>query len=171
MPQNNHPFMRYLWEIVNLEFMMKFFVFYFFLVWFCMILWVLQDISERSGNYIYRSIAFLLITIGTPLWIILYLLIRPRKASEKKLLREIEENLWILHNIVSEKIWENTSHIDTQSCPHCQEKIKEEYIICPSCQTALRNNCISCEKEIKSNWSVCPYCMNTQNKQATKNTD
>lgn len=169
MPPSSHPFVWTLWEIVNLEFMIKFAVFYFFLIWLCLILWVLKDISERTGSFLYRATAFILITLWTPLGIILYLLIRPRKISEKKFLHEIEENLWILQEIIEENLWDSRKE-EKKYCPHCAGEIEEDFNICPSCRTSLYPKCISCHKEIKSDWKVCPYCMSKQKKKK-KNSD
>jgi len=163
MPPSSHPFVWTLWEIVNLEFMIKFAVFYFFLIWFCLILWVLKDISERTGSLLYRTIALMLITFWTPLGIILYLLIRPRKISEKKFLHEIEENLWILEEIIAEKVRDNHNEAEIY-CPHCGDIIEEEFALCPGCKTSLKSECVSCHKEIKPDWKVCPYCMSKQKK-------
>lgn len=156
MPGNNNmnPLYAAFWELINLEFMMKFFAAYFVFVWIALILWVGKDISSRTGNALYRIISVLIVIIFSPLWIFLYLLIRPRRITRNAFTKEIEENLWILSEIVDERI----SHHHEISCPNCHELVEADYLMCPNCETTLKHHCKDCKKEIRETWSVCPFC-------------
>lgn len=60
-------YMEKLWAIVTLEFMAKFFVIYFFVIWIALILWVVRDISYRSSSAFLQAFCILLIIFLTPL--------------------------------------------------------------------------------------------------------
>jgi RNA polymerase subunit RPABC4/transcription elongation factor Spt4 len=163
--QNLHPYIEPIWNGVNLEFMIKFCVIYFFVVWVALIIWVAKDISSRSHSRILQVICVLIMILFTPLWILLYVLIRPRKSIDAKYSAEIEWNLWILSEIVQD-------HIETTSaeyvCPSCSEAIEPDFIVCPSCKTSIKDTCHGCHKLIRETWSVCPYCETKQKKKKNK---
>ncbi len=51
------------------------------------------------------------------------------------------------------------SHQNKMHCPNCQEPIKDNWNICPACETALTQlTCPKCDFLIKSNWKRCPEC-------------
>lgn len=85
-----------LWETITIEFMLKFFVVYFFVVWIALVLWVARDIALRSTSRIFQALCVLMIIFLTPLGIFLYILIRPRRNVYEMCQEEIEENLAIL---------------------------------------------------------------------------
>lgn len=43
-------------------------------------------------------------------------------------------------------------------CPTCGTQIDEDFIVCPMCDTQVRNVCPSCHRPLNANWKVCPYC-------------
>lgn len=44
------------------------------------------------------------------------------------------------------------------SCPNCGTTIEKDFIVCPVCNTQVRNVCPSCHKPLDAHWKVCPYC-------------
>ena len=102
--QIQNPYMQRIWEIVTLEFMIKFFVIYFFVIWGALILWVARDISHRTTSTLLQIFCILMIIILTPLGIFLYLLIRPGKTIYEQYYAEIENNLEILSEIVQDRL-------------------------------------------------------------------
>ncbi|AEB06927.1 hypothetical protein Corgl_0814 [Coriobacterium glomerans PW2] len=44
------------------------------------------------------------------------------------------------------------------SCPQCGAPIEKDFIVCPVCNTQVRNVCPSCKRPLDANWKVCPYC-------------
>ena len=44
------------------------------------------------------------------------------------------------------------------TCPQCGEPIEKDFIVCPVCNTQVRNVCPSCHKPLDAHWKVCPYC-------------
>lgn len=155
-----------LWEFITLEFMIKFFISYFLLVWIILIAWVAKDISSRTENIFYRVFCTLLVIVFSPLWVLLYLLIRPRKSMQEVFLKEIEDNLGILTEIVQERLEHNS--MNQLQCPHCNCDIEEDFTLCPECKKSLKYTCKDCHKEIRQDWKVCPYCQTKQKKKKKK---
>jgi len=122
-----NPLIEYLWTTVTIEFMIKFFVVYFFVVWIGLIIWVARDISGRSSSRMFQALCVIIIIFFTPLGLLLYLLIRPRKTIYDSYSEEIEENLWILHEIVEERLSMN------EICPDCEKSIRTWWSVCPYC--------------------------------------
>lgn len=146
--------------------MFKFFIAYFFVVWIGLVLWVARDISHRSNSRLFQMLCVLIIIFLTPLWIFLYLLIRPRRSVYEKYQEEIEENLAILWDIVHERLERAPGEI--LLCHNCQSPIEADYLICPECKTTVKHTCKNCKKEIRSSWEVCPYCESKQNKKVNQ---
>ena len=44
------------------------------------------------------------------------------------------------------------------SCPNCGTTIEKDFIVCPVCNTQVRNVCPSCHKPLDAHWKVCPNC-------------
>ena len=44
------------------------------------------------------------------------------------------------------------------SCPHCSEKVYEEWDICPNCENTLMLNICTCGEKIMPHWTSCPAC-------------
>lgn len=43
-------------------------------------------------------------------------------------------------------------------CPTCNEKIKSDFIICPSCGQTLKEQCSQCKRAVEKDWNYCPDC-------------
>ena len=44
------------------------------------------------------------------------------------------------------------------TCPNCGTLIEKDFVVCPVCNTQVRNVCPSCHKPLDAHWKVCPYC-------------
>ena len=44
------------------------------------------------------------------------------------------------------------------SCPTCGAHIDRDFIVCPICDTQVRNVCPNCHRPLNADWQVCPYC-------------
>ncbi len=153
-----NPYMQKIWETVTLEFMFKFFVIYFFVIWVALILWVARDISYRTNSMFLQALCVLVIIFLSPLGIFLYLLIRPGKTIFEQYYEEVENNLNILNEIVQERL-ELPTHL---SCPKCEHIVEADFLLCPNCHIVLKHQCTSCKKDIRETWEVCPYCKTLQ---------
>ncbi len=166
----NVPVVSTIWESVTIESVLKFAVAYFFIVWIAIIIWVIKDISNRTNSISLQVLSILIVTLFTPLWVFLYLLIRPGRTVFEKYYQEVEENLDILSRIIEQKTLYEQANMTTD-CPECGYKIQPDYVICPNCETNLRHECINCKKEIRENWKVCPFCKAEQTKKTPKKSE
>ena len=44
------------------------------------------------------------------------------------------------------------------SCPNCGTSIEKDFIVCPVCNTQVRNVCPTCKRPLEAHWKVCPFC-------------
>lgn len=148
------------WEIVTIEFLLIFTWFYYLLLWIVLFFWVWKDIRARTTNVFYIWFCQLLQLLPPPVWLLLYIIVRPWKSGYKKFLEEVDENISGLQaymeskNITLSKIHDE----NPLDCHNCLKEIKNDDIICPHCLTSLRYPCRKCKREIRSSWEVCPYC-------------
>ncbi len=93
-----------IYSYVTISSFIKFTIWYFFVIWFALILWVVKDIFNRTDNILFRISCILLVLVLTPLWVFVYLLIRPSKTINEKYYDEIEDNLDIIKEIIDERL-------------------------------------------------------------------
>ena len=43
-------------------------------------------------------------------------------------------------------------------CPNCGTTIEKDFIVCPVCNTQVRNVCPTCKRPLEAHWKVCPFC-------------
>lgn len=46
------------------------------------------------------------------------------------------------------------------SCPECNTKITDQYVVCPNCGAQLKASCPNCKTPVEAGWKVCPTCAN-----------
>lgn len=127
----------YVFEVITLKNVIIFSVLYFFVIWISLIVWVIRDITNRTDIIYLQILSVLSILIFTPLWIFLYLLIRPSKTLFEQYYTEVENNLDCLGNDIVDKIWKK--NFNTTRCDRCDSKIMEDFKYCPYCKTKLSN--------------------------------
>lgn len=156
-------FLSNIFSMMTFESFLKLIVIYFFIVWIAIIIWVTKDIINRTNNILYQIFSIFTVLLWTPLWIVVYLLIRPSKTLFEKYYEEasIEEDI-DLSEFEEEKspilpeIWEK------YLCPHCSYSVQSDYKFCPNCRACLKKECKSCQKELNPKWTICPYCWKDQ---------
>lgn len=157
-------FLSDIFSMMTFESFLKLVVIYFFIVWIAIIIWVTKDIINRTNNIFYQIFSIFTVLLWTPLWIVVYLLIRPSKTLFEKYYEEatIEEDFDLNEFSSDEKtpvlpeIWEK------YLCPHCSYTIQQDYKFCPNCRACLKKNCTWCLKELNPKWTICPYCWKDQ---------
>lgn len=92
-----------LWKNITFEFVIKFVIVYFFIIWISLVVWVLKDIRNRTTNLFFQFICVLIPVFLTPFGIFVYLLVRPTKTLYEKYYDEIEENLDLIYEIIEER--------------------------------------------------------------------
>lgn len=151
-------FLSNIFSLLTFESFLKLAIVYFFIVWIAIIIWVIKDIINRTNNIFLQIFSIFTVLLWTPLWIVVYLLIRPSRTLFEQYYEEASiedsdlESFSVVDEIKEEKM----------TCPHCNYYIDSEYKFCPNCRAALKKECISCHKEIRPEWSICPYCWKDQ---------
>ncbi len=75
-------------NLVNPDLIFRVVVIYFFIVWFCLVVWVVRDITNRTNSVIFQVFSILLVLFLTPLGIFIYLLLRPQKTLFEQVFEE-----------------------------------------------------------------------------------
>jgi RNA polymerase subunit RPABC4/transcription elongation factor Spt4 len=127
---------------------------YLVVLWFALVVWTYRDIGSRSQSVVTQIFATLLSMLFFVPGALLYLLMRPRATLDEAFQRSLEEE-YLLQDIE-----------ETSLCPSCQRQVSDDYLLCPHCQTSLKQPCTSCNQLIKIGWPICPYCGSDQSEQA-----
>jgi len=154
----------YIWYInqffssLTFESFLKLLVIYFFIVWIALIIWVIKDIINRTNNVFFQIFAILTVFIWTPLWIFIYLFIRPWKTLFEQFYEESE-----LEEICDANIENKTNKPKKVKCFKCDYEISSDFKFCPNCRIKLKDECTNCKKVIQSDWELCPFCWKNKN--------
>lgn len=132
-----------IFDLLSLDFMFKTAIIYFLILWISIIIWVTKDITNRTNSLIFQIISIIIVLFWTPLWVVVYLLIRPSRTLFEKY---YEDSLWDDEEILSEK------------CFECKKPISRDFKFCPSCKTRVKTECKKCKSLISPKWKNCPYC-------------
>ena len=108
-------------------------------LWGGMGIWVFRDILAQA-------LATLLVMILPVIGFIVYLMLRPRETLAETYERSLEQEA-LLQAIEEPEV-----------CPGCGQRVRGEYLFCPSCHTKLKRACPACNQPIHLRWSLCPYC-------------
>jgi RNA polymerase subunit RPABC4/transcription elongation factor Spt4 len=119
---------------------------FFAALWLSLIFWVFRDIRSRTRDSFARILAVLVVAVLNIPGIVVYLILRPGKTLEEEYQRTLEE----------EALLKAIEEINT--CPGCGRHTREDWVICPTCQTRLKKSCPSCRKLLELPWNTCPYC-------------
>lgn len=162
-------FLSMIFSLLTFETFLKILVVYFFIVWIAIIIWVTKDIINRTNNILYQIFSILTVLVLTPLWVVIYLLIRPSKTLFEKYYEEAQiEDESELDLEETEDKKEEVKIDEIHHCPKCNYVVKEDYKFCPSCRAELKKDCVKCWKELKSEWKTCPFCWEKQDKKIEK---
>lgn len=157
-------YLGFLWaffENLTFESMLNFVILYFFIVWVAIIIWVTRDIINRTNNILYQIISILVVVLWTPLWVVIYLLIRPGKTLFEKYYEEYALDDYVESPIVNKEKKECR-------CVFCNYEVQSDYKFCPNCRKQLKKECIWCNKELSWKMDFCPFCWIDQDKKVEK---
>lgn len=73
---------------INPDLLFRSVIIYFFVVWFCLVIWVVRDITNRTHSIVFQVFSILLVLFLTPLGIFVYLLLRPQKTLFEQVFEE-----------------------------------------------------------------------------------
>lgn len=137
--------MSILSELLTPELMMAIYLFVAFIaaLYVLSVIYVFVDARRRGIQAFWAwGIASLIPFIG----LIAYLALRPHTYLADREEQELDMAL-------RER---QLSHYGT--CPNCGTPIERDFVVCPVCNTQVRNVCPSCHKPLEAHWKVCPYC-------------
>lgn len=153
-------FLSNIFSMLTFETFLKLIIIYFFIVWIAIIIWVIKDIINRTNSILFQIFSILTVLLWTPLWIVVYLLIRPSKTLFEQYYEDAS---------IEEDFDENDERLkDKCLCPFCQYQIQPDYKFCPNCRECLKKVCNFCQKELNPKWTICPYCWKDQEKKIEK---
>jgi len=115
-------------------------------LWLSLVLWAYRDIRSRARDPLSRILAVLVVAVLFLPGIVIYLILRPARTLEEEYQRTLEEEA-LLQSIEESSL-----------CPGCSRRIKDNWLICPHCQTKLKKSCHNCGKLMDLPWNLCPYC-------------
>ncbi len=115
-------------------------------LWLSLVIWTYRDIRARARDPLARILAVLVVAVLFLPGIVVYLILRPPRTIEEDYQHTLEEEA-LLQAIE-----------DASLCPGCGRRVKENWIICPSCHTKIKKNCHQCGRLMELPWNLCPYC-------------
>jgi hypothetical protein len=133
------------WE-ATLRYGIVFTVIFLSAFWVAVVFWTYRDIRQRTRDPILQTAAVLLVLIFNFPGHWIYLIVRPRYTLTELYERSLEEEA-LLQELEDQK-----------ACPTCKRRVKDEYLVCPSCRTQLKEACRQCTKPLSYAWVACPYC-------------
>ena len=110
-----------------------------------LVVWTFRDIRSRTRDVLGQILAALLVAVFTLPGVLIYILLRPKETLAEEYERSLAEEavLQDLH--------------DRRTCPSCQRRIEESFVLCPYCKHQLRDTCLNCGELVDLDWVVCPY--------------
>lgn len=119
---------------------------YVVVLWLAGAVWVYRDIKSRTNDLVSQSVSVLLVLVFNLPGLVIYLILRPRETLTEAYERGLD----------AEAMLQELERFDT--CPSCQRRIEDRYLLCPYCRTRLRQPCAQCGQALSFGWVACPYC-------------
>ena len=115
-------------------------------LWLSAIVWIYRDIKSRTNDLVSQLVSSFLVLVFNLPGLLLYLILRPQETLSEAYERSLE----------AEAMLQELERLDT--CPSCQRRIEDSYLLCPYCRTRLRQACTECGRALSFGWVACPYC-------------
>jgi len=117
------------------------------ILWLALIYWTRADAKRRIDDpllVLCATFAAIFPFVGT----LVYTIVRPPEYLENVRERELEMQA------AEARIAEGS----VLACPYCHEEIEKDFLLCPNCQSRLRDPCPHCHRALDLAWTICPYC-------------
>lgn len=118
---------------------------YIAIIWLALIYWTFRDIRRRSNDIAVTLGAVMLVAVTFLPGYWLYLILRPRMTLAERSEETFRRSLF-------------ADYRATSACPSCNERLRDDFIICPSCEKTVREPCSGCSRALLASWKSCPYC-------------
>jgi RNA polymerase subunit RPABC4/transcription elongation factor Spt4 len=115
-------------------------------LWVALVVWTYRDMRARHRDRLVHILAALMVAVLNLPGVLVYLVLRPARTLEEEYQQTLEEEA-LLQSIEDQSV-----------CPGCERHIKDDWQVCPTCQTKLRKPCHSCGRLMELPWNICPYC-------------
>lgn len=115
-------------------------------LWVALVVWTFRDARSRVRSRLIQILSAALVVLLNLPGVLVYLVLRPPRTLEEEYQGTLEEEA-LLQSIEDQAI-----------CPGCERHIKDDWLICPSCQTKLRKSCHQCGRIMDLPWIICPFC-------------
>lgn len=136
---------KYIAELMSPQVMAVFYVFIGFVIalYALSIVYVVKDAQRRGvQSYVLWGIIAAIPFVGLIGWLVL----RPASFAADREEQELDIAL------------RERQLAEYGSCPNCGTTINKDFVVCPVCNTQVRNVCPSCHRPLDAHWKVCPYC-------------
>ena len=110
------------------------------------IVWAFRDMRARSRDVLALIVAVILVALIPLFGLIVYMMLRPRDTLAEAYERSLEQEA-LLQAIE-----------EPETCPGCGQRVRADYILCPTCHTRLKQSCPACGRPLHLRWAICPYC-------------
>jgi RNA polymerase subunit RPABC4/transcription elongation factor Spt4 len=119
---------------------------YVIVLWISAVIWTFRDIHDRTRDPFFQAVSvFVVLVFNLPgLW--LYLILRPPQTLAEAYARSLEEEA-LLQELEDQK-----------ACPNCRRRVADDFLVCPTCETQLKEACTVCSRPLAYSWTACPYC-------------
>ena len=105
------------------------------------VVYVFIDARRRGASaYVAWGIIALIPFVG----LIAYLVLRPHSYASDREEQELDMAL------------RERQLAQYGTCPQCGAPIEKDFVVCPVCDTQVRNVCPSCHRPLDAHWKVCP---------------
>ncbi len=111
-----------------------------------LIVWTFRDIHSRTRDILGQILATLLVAVFTLPGVLIYILLRPKESLAEEYERSLAEEA-VLQDLR-----------DRRTCPSCQRRVEDSFILCPYCEQQLRFKCVNCGALLEPSWKICPFC-------------
>jgi RNA polymerase subunit RPABC4/transcription elongation factor Spt4 len=115
-------------------------------LWLTLVFWTYRDIRHRSRDPVIQTVSVLLVLVFFLPGHWIYLILRPRYTLTELYERSLEEEA-LLQDLEDQK-----------ACPTCRRRVQDEFLVCPSCRTQLKEPCRACARPLSYAWIACPFC-------------
>jgi RNA polymerase subunit RPABC4/transcription elongation factor Spt4 len=109
-------------------------------------IWTFRDIRSRSRDFLAQILATLLVLAVPVIGLIVYLMLRPQETLAEAYERTLEQEA-LLQAIE-----------EPEACPGCGERVRHDFLFCPTCHTPLKQACHACGRPLHMRWELCPFC-------------
>lgn len=115
-------------------------------LWLAAVYWTVRDARQRLSNPLLEIGAggLVLVFFVPGLW--LYLILRPGLTLAERYERSLEAEA-----VLSELA-------DQANCPQCAKRVRDDYLLCPTCKYRLKEPCGGCSRPLSFAWVACPFC-------------